>query len=69
MVALLTKTGSSSNTQQIQVQIEMRMTDSGQISGYVQGAPVSGNAGGSSNTQTAPNTSGGDQEDSGVRNF
>jgi DMSO/TMAO reductase YedYZ heme-binding membrane subunit len=66
MVALLTKTGRSSNAQQIQVQIEMHITASGQTSGYVQGTPVSGNTS-SSNTPTAPNIPGGDQEDSGVR--
>jgi hypothetical protein len=66
MVALLTKTGSNSNAQQIQVQIEMRITDAGQVSGYVQGTPVSSNTGGSLNTPSAPNTSGGNQESSGV---
>jgi len=57
MVALLTKTGSSSNAQQIQVQIEMHMTNSGQVSGFVRGTPVSGNTRGSSNSPNVPNTS------------
>jgi hypothetical protein len=43
MTALLTKSGSGKQTsgQQIQLQIEMRIDASGQVSGLVQGAPVS----------------------------
>jgi hypothetical protein len=42
MEALLAKVGAS--TTQVQVQIEMRVTDSGQISGLIQGTPIQGSS-------------------------